>query len=126
MYLLFVEALGTQLKLFVLGLHGFAQFLKYLRENKSQSNLIRHVYCSITDTAELVIRGFPYFTHKQAFIGVGQDYCMCRKSCINHFMFMHGLKNKIAQLRDQILSFLEEKFIESATVLKKLNGWIIA
>lgn len=32
-YLLFVEALEAHLKLFVLGLHGFAQFLKDLRED---------------------------------------------------------------------------------------------
>lgn len=33
-YLLFVEALGTQLKLFIFGFHGFTQFLENLREEK--------------------------------------------------------------------------------------------
>lgn len=37
LYLLFVEALETLLKLFILCLHGFAQFLKNLREDKSQT-----------------------------------------------------------------------------------------
>lgn len=36
-YLLFVEALGTLLKLFILGLHCFAQFLKDLKEDISFS-----------------------------------------------------------------------------------------
>lgn len=37
-YLLFVEALGTQLKLFILGFHGFAQFLENLGEEKSKDD----------------------------------------------------------------------------------------
>lgn len=42
LYLLFVEALETLLKLFILCLHGFAQFLKNLREDKRQKTKFHH------------------------------------------------------------------------------------
>ena len=44
-YLLFVEALETKLKLFIFGFHGFAQFLEDLRED-GRSFSIRQTHVS--------------------------------------------------------------------------------
>lgn len=46
-YLLFVEVLGTLLKLFILGLHGFAQFLKDLSGDNRVRDVLWHCRCLV-------------------------------------------------------------------------------